>query len=726
MKKITTTLLIIVSGCVFAELPISATRFRKTPIEEVTQYARQNDAEAQLELALRYYAGHQVSRNAQDAFAWACRSAGLANSDAQFLLSRMYAEGVGVAPDALKEENYFTQAIGAQPDNKEMQEQYTAYLKQKKKSPDELKKFITQCAEAGYSPAYVAGQASVATNLFAEGKYEEALPIFRQLAEKGDPSASYYLAQMYSKGLGGLLEDHVEAFGLYERAASNNYAEAQYQLAVMYATGQGVLEDDDKAVFWYKKAARNGHAEAQYRFAESEFKKAIFWQEESRQEEAVEDQRNEDMGKYRQRLSSAVSWYEKAAEQNQRDAQYIMGRLYASGEGVIQNFAEAVRLYELAAAQGHAKAQFYLGLMYQAGLGVEQDTPKAIKLYDKAADKKEPGAKFYLGNCYRFGIGVAKDPDKGGKYYAGALNSALSSARKSENDGLKNFWVQKNGPNKLARMILDDEWLSSIARECGIGLWGKANSETELDAARTLVGKAAQNGDVKAQEILLKMNIKDRLSYRRDAGFMRPEISEDKADARADAVRQMRATAFLPIFLQGDLKTLYPKSEAERNIVGVQTYNNRCKNVAGEGLWEFWYKIRSPDVRDAADFRGVTFICVEFTDRESGKKYVGFTKTKLSPAHNSAVASLKTGDRIGSMYLNLNPYPDARLTGWAVVYGHQLKDETVLAVFDAKSKNRRTFIDLCRDNANSKRIETIMESASDSGDADDDEDDPSE
>ena len=39
------------------------------------------------------------------------------------------------------------------------------------------------------------------------------------------------------------------------RAAACGYASAQFNLGVMYATGQGVTKDEPKAVEWYKKSA---------------------------------------------------------------------------------------------------------------------------------------------------------------------------------------------------------------------------------------------------------------------------------------------------------------------------------------------------------------------------------------------------------------------------------------------------------------------------------------
>ncbi len=51
---------------------------------------------------------------------------------------------------------------------------------------------------------------------------------------------------------------------LYKEAAAHSYAEAQYQLALMFARGQGVKKSEEKAVHWISKAAELGHPLAQY------------------------------------------------------------------------------------------------------------------------------------------------------------------------------------------------------------------------------------------------------------------------------------------------------------------------------------------------------------------------------------------------------------------------------------------------------------------------------
>ncbi|HHX2522660.1 TPA: tetratricopeptide repeat protein, partial [Neisseria subflava] len=47
------------------------------------------------------------------------------------------------------------------------------------------------------------------------------------------------------------------------RAAEQGNADAQVNLGLMYANGQGVRQDDAQAVQWYRQAAEQGDAQAQ-------------------------------------------------------------------------------------------------------------------------------------------------------------------------------------------------------------------------------------------------------------------------------------------------------------------------------------------------------------------------------------------------------------------------------------------------------------------------------
>ena len=55
-----------------------------------------------------------------------------------------------------------------------------------------------------------------------------------------------------------------EALPLFEELAREGNAEAMYYLGMMYYEGWGVDKDLDKAVEWWKKADRRGNLDAKY------------------------------------------------------------------------------------------------------------------------------------------------------------------------------------------------------------------------------------------------------------------------------------------------------------------------------------------------------------------------------------------------------------------------------------------------------------------------------
>ncbi len=110
MKKMVFWVWVFVAGSVIAELSIPQTGLRKASLATVERYAAEKNSEAQLELALRYYAGHQVAADAQKAFEWMSQAAVLKNQEAMCLLSQMYAEGIGVPVDLKKAESWSVSA----------------------------------------------------------------------------------------------------------------------------------------------------------------------------------------------------------------------------------------------------------------------------------------------------------------------------------------------------------------------------------------------------------------------------------------------------------------------------------------------------------------------------------------------------------------------------------------------------------------------------------------
>jgi len=243
-----------------------------------------------------------------------------------------------------------------------------------------------------------------ADDLYKQGRYTEALPLYQGLAEQGDAPAQFILGGMYSNGKGTAKDEaqavvwyrkaaeqgdvvaqtmlkiqaddlydqgrYAEAFSLYQGLAAQGDSSAQFDLGAMYEAGQGVTKDEAQSMVWYHKSAEQGDASAQFNLGiKYNFGQGVA-----------------------QDYSQAVYWYNKAAEQGDKNAQSNLGFMYSNGKGTAKDEAQAVVWYRKAAEQGLAMAQFNLGNMYNYGKGVIQDYNQAVYWYRKAAEQGNANA----------------------------------------------------------------------------------------------------------------------------------------------------------------------------------------------------------------------------------------------------------------------------------------------------------------------------------------------
>ena len=80
-------------------------------------------------------------------------------------------------------------------------------------------------------------------------------------AQEGDAEAQYNLGLMYANGE-GVPQDYAEAVKWYFKAAEQGYARAQYGLGFMYTNGNGVPHNYVAAYAWMSVAATNGNEDA--------------------------------------------------------------------------------------------------------------------------------------------------------------------------------------------------------------------------------------------------------------------------------------------------------------------------------------------------------------------------------------------------------------------------------------------------------------------------------
>ncbi|NMC96745.1 MAG: sel1 repeat family protein, partial [Deltaproteobacteria bacterium] len=74
---------------------------------------------------------------------------------------------------------------------------------------------------------------------------------------------------------------------------------------------------------------------------------------------------------------------------------------YFFGEGVPRDFAEAIKWYQKAALQDNVDAQFTLGGIYEEGVVIPEDPAEAERWYRRAAEKGHERARYRLELMHR-------------------------------------------------------------------------------------------------------------------------------------------------------------------------------------------------------------------------------------------------------------------------------------------------------------------------------------
>jgi TPR repeat protein len=125
------------------------------------------------------------------------------------------------------------------------------------------------CAEAmAEMPGEVRFVVYAARAADRDGDSAEAVRLYRQAADLGDPLAQNNLGAMYAAGEGGLKRSDREAAELYRLAAEQGLPAAQANLAVFYRRGgAGIRRDEREAVRLWALAADEGDAGAQNNLA---------------------------------------------------------------------------------------------------------------------------------------------------------------------------------------------------------------------------------------------------------------------------------------------------------------------------------------------------------------------------------------------------------------------------------------------------------------------------
>jgi len=181
----------------------------------------------------------------------------------------------------------------------------------------------------------------------------------------------------------------------------------------------------------------------------------------------------------------ALKWFKKAAEQNNLEAMYLVGKIYYNYKYKKQNIDKAVQWFKKAAKDNHTVALFDLGIYYRYS-----DPKKAFFYFHRAAENGYPRACFWTGNMYKKGEGVER-------------NEKLAIDWYTKGAKLDDFICQEELAILYFRKALKIE--SDYKR----GL-RYSNSEIYYEKAVYWAKKVAWKGSVVGQEIVADLNYKGK------------------------------------------------------------------------------------------------------------------------------------------------------------------------------------------------------------------------
>ncbi|MDH5393934.1 MAG: sel1 repeat family protein [Gammaproteobacteria bacterium] len=164
-----------------------------------------------------------------------------------------------------------------------------------------------------------------------------------QSAEAGNIEAQHQLGMVYANGNGVEL-NYSKAFLWIEKAASHNHPQSMRTLAWLYANGFGTDQNDEKAQQCCYKLAELGDAKDQY-FLASLYQTGVYGM--------TADSKK------------MIHWYYQSAQQHYARAQYALAKIILKGVDIEANDEMAFQWLSLANLNGHKKAEEELRKLIQ-------------------------------------------------------------------------------------------------------------------------------------------------------------------------------------------------------------------------------------------------------------------------------------------------------------------------------------------------------------------------
>ena len=322
---------------------VGVTHDAKQAVYWFGQAAEAGHPTAQVNLGLLYEQGSGVPRDFRRAFHWYHKAAQHGRVTGQFNLALMYHHGRGVAQNLSKAMHWYRQAAAS---NHAMAQLILARLLDTNlggtQNRDEVLKFYRLAADHGIAEAQLRVAELLESGIGIPVHPSEIATHYIKAARSGLPAAAAAAGRLLEEGFDGLPPDPIAALKWHQKAAEAGEVIGEFYLAQRLHQGRGIPENLKKALALYQKAAAQGHLQAQMSAASLLERQAGFpnkgdfdqdwdWDRILTPVWQVPFTPNPEI------MSEITALYERAAAQENIDAQIRLGFIYIAGLGMPVN-----------------------------------------------------------------------------------------------------------------------------------------------------------------------------------------------------------------------------------------------------------------------------------------------------------------------------------------------------------------------------------------------------
>ena len=201
------------------------------------------------------------------ALSWFQKSAAQGFPGGYYALGGIYESGQGVTQDYAKAMQMYLKAADEIPSAEFAIGRLHALGHGVPKSDTEAASWYRKAAAGGDLDACLELGSLYSSGRGVTQDDSQALQWYRKAADARNMLGEYHVGLLYETSKS--FHDTKQAAVWYGKAGQQGVPEAQLQLGLLYARGDGVAKDPAQAIRWFQMAANQGKAEAQYQLAEA-------------------------------------------------------------------------------------------------------------------------------------------------------------------------------------------------------------------------------------------------------------------------------------------------------------------------------------------------------------------------------------------------------------------------------------------------------------------------